>query len=77
MVTIGETMVWGGINYKNGNNIYTILYIKQIINKDLLYSRGKPTQYSVIGVPLMAQWLMNLTRIHEDTGFDPWPCSVG
>ena len=19
----------------------------------------------------------NLTRIHEDAGFDPWPCSVG
>ena len=20
---------------------------------------------------------MNSTSIHEDTGFDPWPCSVG
>ena len=29
-------------------NIYTLLYIKQIINKDLLYSTGNSTQYSVI-----------------------------
>ena len=31
-----------------GINIYTLLYIKQIINKDLLYSTGNSTQYSVI-----------------------------
>ena len=29
-------------------NIYTLLYIKLIINKDLLYSTGNSTQYSVI-----------------------------
>ena len=29
-------------------NIYTLLYIKQIINKDLLYSTGNSIQYSVI-----------------------------
>ena len=38
----------GGINSEFGINIYTLLYIKQIINKDLLYSTGKSTQYSVI-----------------------------
>ena len=27
----------GGINWKFGINIYTLLYLKQIINKDLLY----------------------------------------
>ena len=27
---------------------YTLLYIKQIINKDLLYSTMKSTQYSII-----------------------------
>ena len=27
--------VWGGINWEFGINIYTLLYIKQIINKDL------------------------------------------
>ena len=29
-------------------NIYTLLYLKQIINKDLLYSAGNYTQYFVI-----------------------------
>ena len=38
----------GGINQEIGVNIYTLLYIKQIINKDLLYSTGSSTQYSVI-----------------------------
>ena len=38
----------GGINQEFGINIYTPLYIKQIINKDLLYSPGNSTQYSVI-----------------------------
>ena len=28
--------------------MYTILYIKQISNKDLLYSTGISTQYSVV-----------------------------
>ena len=31
-----------------GINIYTLLYIKQIDNKDLLYSIGNYTQYLVI-----------------------------
>ena len=38
----------GGINQKIGINIYTLLYIKQITNKDLLYSTGNSTQYLVI-----------------------------
>ena len=33
MVTKGEK--WGGINLKFGINRYTLLYIKQINNKDL------------------------------------------
>ena len=31
-----------------GINIHTLLYIREIINKDLLYSTGNVTQYSVI-----------------------------
>ena len=38
----------GGINWETGNGIYTLLYIKQITNKDLLYSTGNSTQYSVM-----------------------------
>ena len=33
---------------KVGLNIYTLLYIKYITNKDLLYSTGNYTQYFVI-----------------------------
>ena len=38
----------GGINWKTGVDIYTLLYIKQITNKDLLYSTGNSTQHSVM-----------------------------
>ena len=37
----------GGINWEIGTDIYTLLYIKQIINKDLLYSTGNSAQYPV------------------------------
>ena len=30
----------GGINWEIGIDMYTLLYIKQITNKDLLYSTG-------------------------------------
>ena len=39
---------WGGMNWEIGIDIYTLLYIKQITNKDLLYSTGNFTQYSVM-----------------------------
>ena len=34
------------INWVAEMNIYTLLYIKQVSNKNLLYSTGKSTQYS-------------------------------
>ena len=38
----------GGISQEFEINIDTLLYIKQIINKDLLQSTGNSTQYSVV-----------------------------
>ena len=38
----------GRINQELERNIYTLPYIKQIANKDLLYSTGKFTQYLII-----------------------------
>ena len=38
----------GGINWKTGIDTYTLLHIKQMTNKDLLYSTGNSTQYSVM-----------------------------
>ena len=31
-----------------GNDIYTLLYVKQITDKDLLYSTGNSTQHSLM-----------------------------
>ena len=48
MCTVGETWGGGRKNWKAGNNINTLLYIKLTANKDLLYSTGRSTQQSVI-----------------------------
>ena len=37
----------GGINWEIGIDIHTLLCIKQITNKDLLYSTENSTQYSL------------------------------
>ena len=39
---------WGGIDWEFGIDTYTLLYLKQITNKDLLYSTGNAVQYSVL-----------------------------
>ena len=50
---IWKTNLWlpqgmgGRVNQELGINIYTVLYIKQINNKDLLYSIGNYIQYLV------------------------------
>ena len=41
-------MLGGGVNQEFRINIHTLLYIRQITNKNLLYSTGNSTQYSVI-----------------------------
>ena len=38
----------GGINWETGGDTCTLLYIKQISNKNLWYSTGNSTQYSVM-----------------------------
>ena len=54
--------------------IYTCEFDSFSHNKSVvLYSLKK----KIYGVPLVAQWVKNPTNIHEDTGFDPWPLSVG
>ena len=45
---MGKGMGEGGINQEFGINVYTLLYIKQINNKDLLYSTGNYVHYLVI-----------------------------
>ena len=37
-----------GINWEIGIDIHILLYIKQITNKNLMYSTGNSTQYSVM-----------------------------
>ena len=36
------------INWESGINRYTLLYVKQITNKDLLYSTGNYIQYPIV-----------------------------
>ena len=48
MVT-GDKGLGGEINWEIGIDIYTLLYIKQITNKKIMYNTGKSTQYSVMG----------------------------
>ena len=37
------------VNWEVGLDIHTLIYIKYIANKNLPYSTGNHTQYSVIG----------------------------
>ena len=48
---------WGGINWEIQLDIYTLLYIKWMTNKNLLYSTRNSTQYFV-----MAYWEKNLKK---------------
>ena len=47
MVTKGEGK-GGRIDWEFGIDMYTLLCVKQITNKDLLYSTGYTAQYSLI-----------------------------
>ena len=48
------------MNWETGVDIYTILYVKQITNKNLLYSTENFTQYSVmahVGKESKKEWI--------------------
>ena len=58
MVTNGEKR--GGINQEVEIDMYTLLYIKQIIKEDLLYTTRNSTQYSVtayMGKESKKEWI--------------------
>ena len=59
--TYGYQGAWGGgINWEIGIDICTLLYTKQITNKNLLYSTGNSTQYSVMtymGIESKKEWI--------------------
>ena len=40
-------------------------------NTDMYFARIKPLNYITMGLPIVAQWLMNLTRNHEVEGSIP------
>ena len=48
MATKGEMWGWGGRNRSEAWDEHTHTTMYMIINKDLPYSKGKSTQYSVI-----------------------------
>ena len=50
----------GKINWETGIDIYILLCIKQITDKDLLYSTGNSTQYYVMaymGKEFNKEWI--------------------
>ena len=47
LVTKRERAV-GGIKWETGTDIYTLLYVKWITNKDLLHSTRNSPQYSLM-----------------------------
>ena len=56
----GVGVEWRRINWETGIGTYTLLYIKEITNKDLLYSTGNSTRYYVMtymGKESTKQWI--------------------
>ena len=72
MVTRGNG---GKISWKIRIDIYTLLYIKQITNKDLLYSTGNSTQYSVMtymGKEPKKEWICQFQSPVSLFPLTPW-----
>ncbi len=51
-----------------GNNI--IFYMPKLTTQQIEKAKDKLEKY-ILGVLVVAQWLTNLTSIHEDTGLIP------
>ena len=57
----------GGINWEIGIDIDTLLYIRQITNKDLPYSTGNSMQYFVMvymGKESEKEWIYVYVHVH-------------
>ena len=67
----------GEINKEIGIDIYTLLYIKQIANRNLLYSTENSTQYSVIpymGNESKTDWIYISVKFSHSVMSDSlWP----
>ena len=46
----------GGMNLEIRIDIYTLLFIKEITNKDQLYTTGNSTQYSIT-IYMVMEWI--------------------
>ena len=46
----------GGMNWEIRIDIYTLLFIKEITNKDQLYTTGNSTQYSIT-IYMVMEWI--------------------
>ena len=65
MVSGGE-WEWGGINWETGIDIYTLLYIKETANKDLLCSIRNSSQYCIIiyiGKESKNEWIYDINPL--------------
>ena len=59
--------VGGEINKEFGNKIYALLYIKQIPNKDLMYSTGNYIQYLLTtynGTEYKKEYIIHMNMNH-------------
>ena len=57
----------GGINWEFGINIYTLLYVKQINNKDLLYNTGNYIQHPITNIMKRIIYMSTHTHTHTHT----------
>ena len=57
----------GGINWEFGININTLIYVKQINNKDLLYNTGNYIQHPITNIMKRIIYMSIHTHAHIHT----------